>query len=160
MIKLKEKAFTLIELLVVISIIALLTAIILSAMSSTRAKARDVRRQSDIREINLAMEMCFGDPACGSGDDKYPVHASGANTWTAIDNDGAPAYLAFPVDPRNAGDQQYKWTAGTEKYYCLYVKSESKADTWFCSSNKGVSKKTQASYSPGNADCCGKDITR
>lgn len=155
-----QKGFTLIELLLVIFIIALLVSVILVVTSSTRAKARDARRQSDIRQINLAMEMCFGDAACGLGANEYPVHAAGVNTWTTIDSDGVPNYLTVPVDPKNSPGQQYTWTAGDQKYYCLYVKLESITDTWFCASNKGVLKKTQASYAPSNLDCCGRDVTQ
>jgi len=53
------KGFTLIELLVVIAIIGLLASIVLVSLNSARAKARDVRRIADFRNINLAMELYF-----------------------------------------------------------------------------------------------------
>lgn len=46
-----KKGFTLVELLVVIAIIALLSTLSVVALNSARAKSRDARRLSDIRQI-------------------------------------------------------------------------------------------------------------
>ena len=55
----KTKGFTLIELLVAISIIAILTAVIITSMSSSRPKARDAKRISDVAQLQLALEQFF-----------------------------------------------------------------------------------------------------
>jgi prepilin-type N-terminal cleavage/methylation domain-containing protein len=52
-----KKAFTLIELLVVIAVIALLSTLSVVALGGARAKARDARRLSDIKQIQTALEM-------------------------------------------------------------------------------------------------------
>ena len=54
-----KKGFTLIELLVVIAIIAILTAIVTANFATSKAKARDAKRISDIAQIQLALEMVF-----------------------------------------------------------------------------------------------------
>lgn len=57
--KIWAKGFTLVELLVVISIISLLASVVLTTVNSTRAKARDVRRKTDIRQLLLAIQFYY-----------------------------------------------------------------------------------------------------
>ena len=52
-----KKGFTLIELLVVIAIIGLLATIAVVSLNSSRARARDSKRVSDIRQIQTALEL-------------------------------------------------------------------------------------------------------
>ena len=54
-----KKGFTLIELLVVIAIIGILTAIVTSNFTQSKAKARDSKRVSDVAQIQLALELFF-----------------------------------------------------------------------------------------------------
>ena len=58
--KLKKHAgFTLIELLVVIAIISLLSSIVLSSLQTAKIKSRDTRRLSDMRQIQIALQIYF-----------------------------------------------------------------------------------------------------
>jgi len=53
----RKKGFTLIELLVVISIIGLLSSVVLASLSGTRKKARDAVRKSDLKQLQLALNL-------------------------------------------------------------------------------------------------------
>jgi len=159
----RNKGFTLIELLVVIAVIGLLASIVLVSVGPARGKARDARRQSDIRQINLAMEMCYDDSSCNTaqsgGTERYFAISAGTNSVIVIGN-----YMptgAVPKDPTDTDPLQYKWTisASPFQYYCVYSKLEAETNTFFCGSNKGVFKKTAATYTPSDTDCCGPNVT-
>lgn len=57
----KERGFTLIELLVSIVIIAILSMIGLVAYSTVLKSGRDAKRQSDLRQIQAALEQYYSD---------------------------------------------------------------------------------------------------
>ena len=91
-------AFTLIELLVVISIIGLLSSIAIVSMNSARTRARDGKRQADIKQIVTAMQLYY------DTNGKYPdaSGALGCNCGTlALDscclgyNDGQTCFAGF-----------------------------------------------------------------
>lgn len=55
----KERGFTLIELLVVIAIIGILSSVVLASLNTARQKSRDARRISDVKQMQLALELSF-----------------------------------------------------------------------------------------------------
>lgn len=55
----RRRGFTLIELLVVVAVIALLASVILSRVNTARAKARDVRREADLRSVIVALQLMY-----------------------------------------------------------------------------------------------------
>ncbi|MFC1733486.1 type II secretion system protein [candidate division KSB1 bacterium] len=65
-----KQGFTLIELLVVIAIIGILSSVVLASLNSARQKSRDARRISDIKQIQLALELYFDSNA------NYPITTS------------------------------------------------------------------------------------
>ena len=107
--------FTVIELLVAITIIGILSAIIFSGFGETRAQARDGVRQTDLRELALALEQYRADwgrypfmcndlmggwsteESCSNGE--YIV----GGTFDGIDYPGLiPDYISrLPRDPGN-----------------------------------------------------------
>lgn len=55
----RERGFTLIELLVVVAIIGILSSVVLASLNSARQKGRDARRVSDIKQLQLALELYY-----------------------------------------------------------------------------------------------------
>ncbi|MFZ4500153.1 MAG: type II secretion system protein [Minisyncoccia bacterium] len=53
----KEKGFTLIELLVVIAVIGILASVVMASLNSARVKARNARRNSDIKQLVNAFNL-------------------------------------------------------------------------------------------------------
>ncbi|MCX6764394.1 MAG: type II secretion system protein [Candidatus Nealsonbacteria bacterium] len=115
----ENKGFTLIELLVVIAIIGILSSIVLVSLGSTRGKARDARRQSDVRQMGLAMEMYY--------DSHNSVYTTTDPMTTGVTNFLSP----FPQDP-TAG-KSYQWVtnsgaacggAAIGQWYCIWATTE------------------------------------
>lgn len=55
----RNQAFTLVEMLVTVAIIAIMTGIIITNLSGSKAKSRDVQRISDLAQIQVALGFYF-----------------------------------------------------------------------------------------------------
>lgn len=108
--------FTLVELLIAIAIVGLLATIAIVSLNTTRIRARDAKRVSDLRQIQLALEL-FSD----SHNQTYPaadLYALGACSGgvacglAAPDACGTkPCMNPLPADP----------TGGGVKYWYTYA---------------------------------------
>ncbi len=117
--------FTLIELLVVISIIGLLSSVVLTSVNSARAKARDARRITDLKEISKALEFYY------DANNQYPQPSQGWSNWsghcpTYGNRDDyilglVPNYIsALPRDPRfDDGGQCYMYLSNGSWYIMM-----------------------------------------
>ncbi len=88
-----KKGFTLIELLVVIAIIGVLASIVLASLNNARRKSRDARRVTDIKQLQLALELNFD----GQGN-QYPTALSALST-----NGYIPTVPQDPLGPSSTG---------------------------------------------------------
>jgi type II secretion system protein G len=106
-----QRGFTLIELLVVIAIIGILASIVLTSLESARAKTRDTRRLTELKELEKAITLYELDNGaypstsnvwwgtCSS----YGSHpTSGSTGWVP---NLAPTYISvLPTDPKPVGN--------------------------------------------------------
>lgn len=128
-----RKGFTLIELLVVIAIIALLSTLAVVALGSTRKKANDTKRFSDIKQIQTALELYYTEHQ------GYPVTAANgimlgdANT-SCLNASGfaargctTPYMQLVPRDPSGTVLYQYRSLDG--KTYTIDFTLESGVDS-------------------------------
>jgi prepilin-type N-terminal cleavage/methylation domain-containing protein len=85
--------FTLIELLVVIAIIGILSSVVLASLNGARKKGRDSRRISDLKQMQLALELYYD-----SNGVEYPDALSSlATTYIS----------AVPTDPQTGSGYAY-----------------------------------------------------
>jgi len=85
----RTRGFTLIELLVVISVIAILAAMLLPALSLARDKAKSAVCQSQQKNISLAIEFYVND----DWNDRYPVYFDNDAAWGT--SEYCPAWPCF-----------------------------------------------------------------
>lgn len=95
--KINKKAwgFTLLELLVSISIIGILISLASVSYSSAQKKARDSKRQGDLKSIQNAMEQYYS--VCGY---RYPTNIPGAASPIQCPTGTVTVLESYPVDPK------------------------------------------------------------
>ncbi len=95
-----RRGFTLVELLVVVAIIGVLIGLILPAVQSVRASARDVVCKNNMRQIGLAVLMYSNSH---NGDFPWTSHAGNNLTWLETlkpFTENVESIRACPEDPR------------------------------------------------------------
>ena len=121
----KQKGFTLVELLVVIAIIGLLSTIAFISLNRARAKARDAKRVSDVRELQSALELYYNDQALPG----YPMN----NTPSVLTSAILPAqYVASiptaPTPPDNPSGATDCTDATNPYFYSTYISQSDSGD--------------------------------
>jgi prepilin-type N-terminal cleavage/methylation domain-containing protein len=131
----KKRGFTLIELMVVITIVGLLASVVLAAMTTARAKARDTTRVQMVKELQKAVELyrnanggiypCGSSaattPPCQFGGGRLNVNGTSRNTffdaqispYLTFVNELSPVFTASQGSITYAGGSVTGTAAGT-----------------------------------------------
>ena len=109
--------------MVVVAIATILTTVVIASTSASRAKSRDLRRQADIRELQLALEL-YKDV-----NREYPPTVdgtTGGTTWQdPLKTGGFLSQTVVPPVPPIGENYRYERIASSNKHYCLGIVVES-----------------------------------
>jgi general secretion pathway protein G len=135
--------FTLIEMLIVVAVIAILSSVVLVGIAPVRARARDSRRLSDLRQVQNALELYFS--KCGY----YPGSAQSgvciafpgaAANWTELTAALTGSNIGvnkIPNDP-SAGKTYFYGTNGAGSSYVVAAQLEDVNNSVLSSSDSGT----------------------
>lgn len=139
----KNKGFTLIELLVVIAIIGILSSVVLASLNTAREKSRDAKRISDVKQLQLALELYF------DSNNAYPTTLGALTAGNFIP--------VLPVPPVGTDEDAYNYAAfGTSCInYHLGVTLENTTHTVLASDSDAPAEGTVCTGS--GADFAGTD---
>ncbi|MFA4942478.1 MAG: FISUMP domain-containing protein [Patescibacteria group bacterium] len=136
--KKNKKGFTLIELLVVLGVIGIIMTLSVISFRETRTNTRDMKRISDIKQIQSALELYR------TNEGSYPTEiASGQNIESA-----STTYLNnLPTNPTSANPEicsssDYIYTSDSQTYtlnFCLEKNSGALTAGYHCATPQGIS---------------------
>jgi prepilin-type N-terminal cleavage/methylation domain-containing protein len=135
--------FTLLELLVVIAIVGVLASISIIAVTGGPKKARDAKRQSEIKQYQNAIEI-YASKASSTG---YPVSGT-ANATTICATLGLSN---CPDDPVTTYHYMYN---GALTQYVLWTRLETKTPVqYFVTCSNGKNGTTTTNPNPAGGAC-------
>ncbi|MEN9621937.1 MAG: protein ral secretion pathway protein [Candidatus Parcubacteria bacterium] len=108
----KQKGFSIVELLTVLAIIGFLFTIVIGSTTASRSRARDNRRITDLKEIQLGLALYY---------DVNKVYPVGTDVSILVTKLVTDKYL--PEIPNDPAGGTYEYT-GSATTYCLGAKLE------------------------------------
>jgi len=136
-----KKGFTLIELLVVIAIIGILSSVVLASLNTARSKSRDAKRISDVKQIQLALELYYDQngsyptsPGCSgstpNGGWCNSVENLSGGRWIDNGSENLSDFLPTdPLDPLQGASPNWTPLNGGTIFY--YANSYGGAGQWY-----------------------------
>lgn len=115
-----KKGFTLLEMLVVIGIIAILVSLGFASYSTVQKKARDAKRQGDLKSAQQILEQCYSVNSF-----QYPIIAGSPGTITATCPAPNTSITFTLTDPIDSGTYRYTVTSTTTTDYTITADIES-----------------------------------
>lgn len=138
MMHLLKKGFTLIELLIVIAIIGILAAFMTTNLQGARARARDVRRKSDLSTIVQSLRLYYNDAKrFPSSDSSYAIMGCGtlaapsACSWGGSFATDTSIYVStIPQDPSStiASPIDYQYYSPSDDQVLIVAELENASD--------------------------------
>ncbi len=108
----QKKGFTLLELLIVIAIIGTLSTLIFPNFMVARQKARDTKRQTDLKSIQTALDLYYS--ICNF---KYPTTVvSGGSIKCTTSTPQSTLMATVPTDPINNTTYKYTFVVSDTAY--------------------------------------------
>jgi prepilin-type N-terminal cleavage/methylation domain-containing protein len=150
----KQKGFTLIELLIVIAILGVLAAVSLIKLTGPQAKARDTRRQSDLKQYQTALEVY-----ASRSNDTYPVANGNLNSLCATLGITGSTCVDDPKVASGWDLYQYRSnnTGGVATQYVVWGRMEKTSSTtvreYFVLCSSGQAGIVQNSVNANNGVC-------
>lgn len=130
-----KKGFTLIELIVVIGIIAILASMVLFVINpfAQFSKANDVRRKSDLSQVQKALEQYYQDHGLYPVSQNYEIVNFQNNQPISWGLSWQPYMNVLPADPLS--NKKYVYYARSDgQAYWLYASLDVSNDPQVCSS--------------------------
>ncbi len=125
-----KKAFTLLEMLVVIGIISILVTVGFASYSTVQKKARDAKRQGDLKAAQQVMEQCYSVNSF-----QYP-DITGTGTITAQCPAPNDSIVFTLTDPLNTGTYVYAISSTSSSDYTLTADLETSTDNFSVSNQQ------------------------
>jgi type II secretion system protein G len=145
-----HRGFTLIELLVVVAVLTLVSSIVFASLNNARAEARDAKRTSDMKALQVALQIFY------NANFRYPSEADGACRHNTSFGDGGCMHALveqgiltrLPSDPLPGNPYYYdNWCRGVSpsrnpQQYRAWVHGENDnnglAGNWWLERTVGV----------------------